>query len=155
MVDDALQRLREMCLALPEAIERETWGEATFRVREKIFAMAGEDHGRLSMSCKAPPGAQEVLVGADPARFFVPPYVGRNGWVGVRLDGAVDWDELAGLVADSYRMTAPKRLAARLDAPQRSAQRTHRTVAVGPAGHRDATQAVNTPPPSRRERGRG
>jgi predicted DNA-binding protein (MmcQ/YjbR family) len=111
MADDALQRLREICLALPEAVERETWGEATFRVREKIFAMAGDGNGRLSMSCKAPPGAQDVLVGADPERFFVPPYVGRSGWVGVRLDGPVDWDELAGLVADSYRMTAPKRLA--------------------------------------------
>jgi predicted DNA-binding protein (MmcQ/YjbR family) len=114
MTDVALNRLREICLALPEAVEKETWGEATFRVREKIFAMAGNGNGRLSMSCKAPQGAQDVLVGADPERFFVPSYVGHKGWVGVRLDGAVDWDELAGLVADSYRMTAPKVLSAQL-----------------------------------------
>jgi hypothetical protein len=56
-----------------------------------------------------------VLVGADPARFFVPPYVGHHGWLGVRLEGDPDWDEIAGLVRDAYRMTAPKRLSARLE----------------------------------------
>jgi predicted DNA-binding protein (MmcQ/YjbR family) len=114
MDDAALDRLREICLAFPEAIERETWGEATFRVRDKIFAMAGDNSGRLAMSCKAPPGAQSVLVGSDPERFYVPPYVGSKGWIGVRLDGAVDWEELADLVEDSYRMTAPKRLSAQM-----------------------------------------
>ena len=71
--------------------------------------------GRVSMWCKAPPGAQVVLVGSDPERFFVPPYVGHRGWVGVRLDIEIDWDEVAGIVEESYRMTAPKRLAALLD----------------------------------------
>jgi hypothetical protein len=65
----------------------------------------------VSLQCKAPPGGQEVLTGADPARFFVPPYVGHIGWVGVRLDvPPVDWDVLASLITDSYRMIAPKRL---------------------------------------------
>jgi hypothetical protein len=68
--------------------------------------------GRLSVWVKAPAGAQEVLVAADPGRFFVPPYVGRRGWIGVRLDDGPDWDELAALVRQSWRMTAPKRLAA-------------------------------------------
>jgi predicted DNA-binding protein (MmcQ/YjbR family) len=112
---EVLDRLRSICLDCPEATEQETWGNPTFRVREKIFAMPRSDDGRLSLWCKAPPGVQDILVGADPARFFVPPYVGHRGWIGVRLDGAVDWDEVADLVGESYRMTAPKRLRARLD----------------------------------------
>jgi predicted DNA-binding protein (MmcQ/YjbR family) len=116
MTVDLEQRLREICLALPEAAERETWGHATFRVREKIFAMAGAgEDGVLSVTCKARPGMQGALVDVDPGRFYVPPYVGHKGWVGIRLDDATDWDELADLVEESYRMTAPKRLAARLD----------------------------------------
>ena len=113
-----LDRLREICLALPEAAEKETWGEATFRVRDKIFAVAGVEEGRASMSCKAPPGVQEMLVGADPKRFYRPPYVGHRGWVGVHLDARTDWDQVADLVEESYRMTAPKKVAALLlDSP--------------------------------------
>jgi hypothetical protein len=119
MVDDPLGRLREICLALPEATEKETWGEATFRVRDKIFAMQAGEDGRISVWCKAPPGVQGMLVGSDAKRFFVPPYVGHNGWIGVRLDvDGVDWEELEDLVTDSYRMTAPKRLSALLTAPR-------------------------------------
>ncbi|HLY57200.1 MAG TPA: MmcQ/YjbR family DNA-binding protein [Stellaceae bacterium] len=110
MPDDAVGRLRAICLALPEAEERETWGETNFRVREKIFALVGG--ARTSFVCKAPPGVQAILVGADPDRFFVPAYVGHKGWVGVRLTGDPDWDEIATLVTRSYRMTAPKKLAA-------------------------------------------
>jgi|SRR5579884_3352786 len=115
MPDDPVSRLRAICLDLPEATEQETWGAPTFRVRDKIFAMPRRDDGRLSFWCKARPGAQEVLVAADPDRFFVPPYVGRRGWIGVRLDRGHDWDEISDLVAESYRMTAPKRLGAQLD----------------------------------------
>ena len=111
MTQTATERLRLICLALPEAAEQETWGAPTFRVRGKIFAMPRHDDGRLSCWCKAPPGSQMVLVGADPDRFFVPPYVGPKGWVGVRLDGRPDWDEVAALVRRSYRLIAPKRLA--------------------------------------------
>jgi hypothetical protein len=64
--------------------------------------------------CKAPPGSQAVLIGADPKRFFRPPYVGPKGWIGVRLDTAPDWDEVSVIVARSYRLVAPQRLAARL-----------------------------------------
>jgi hypothetical protein len=71
--------------------------------------------GRVSLWCKAPPGAQGVLVASDPQRFFVPPYVGHRGWVGVRLDVETDWDDIADIVEESYRMTAPKRLSVRLD----------------------------------------
>jgi len=113
--DDRLERLREICLAFPEATEQETWGHPTFRVRDKIFAACGSGEERLSMTCKAPSGAQEVLIATDPKRFFRPAYVGHRGWVGVRLDLPVDWDQIADLVEESYRMTAPKRLSARLD----------------------------------------
>ena len=106
MSEGALARLRAICLALPEATERETWEEQTFRVREKIFAMSGGE----AMSCKAPPGAQETLIEANPARFFRPAYVGSKGWIGVRFDEGTDWDEVAFLVRQSYEMTAPKSL---------------------------------------------
>ena len=105
-------RLRRICLALPEAAEKETFGAPTFRVRDRIFAMLSRgDDGRVSMWCKAPPGSQAVLVGADPARFFVPPYVGPKGWIGMRLDGGPDWAEVELLVRRSYGLIAPKRLA--------------------------------------------
>jgi len=112
----ALGRLRRICLALPEAVEIETWGHPTFRVRNKIFVGcgAGED-GRPQMSCKAPPGEQQALVASNPERFFVPAYVGSKGWVGVYLEGAVDWVEVTELVEESYRLTAPKRLVALLE----------------------------------------
>jgi predicted DNA-binding protein (MmcQ/YjbR family) len=103
-------RLRAICLALPQAVEKETWGNPTFRVRDKIFAIERGD-GCISLWCKAPPGAQTVLVGADPERFFVPPYVGHKGWIGMRLDGKPSWDEVTALVRRSYRLIAPKRLA--------------------------------------------
>jgi len=97
-----LTRLRAICLALPEAIERETWDIPTFRVREKIFTMFTSDNGTPSLWCKAPPGAQTILIEAAPDRFFRPPYVGHKGWIGVRLNGAVDWNEVTDLVRRSY-----------------------------------------------------
>jgi hypothetical protein len=115
----ALARLRTLCLALPEAVER-PFGDHTepaFRVRDKFFAMTGEDGS--SMTLKAPRGVQAVLVASDPARFFVPKYVGHIGWVGVHLDLAEppDWDELAEMITESYCLTAPKRLAAQVVDP--------------------------------------
>lgn len=115
MSEPVIERLRDICLALPEATEQETWDDPTFRVRAKIFAMLRRRDGRVSMWCKARPGAQEILVQADPTRFFLPPYVGHKGWIGMRLDGEVVWDEVDELVTESYRMIAPKRMAALLD----------------------------------------
>jgi predicted DNA-binding protein (MmcQ/YjbR family) len=118
-----LAHLREICLALPEAVEQPFGGHTTptFRVRDKIFVMAqGADEGRPGMWCKAPPGAQRILVESDPARFFVPRYVGPKGWIGMHLDGTPDWDLVRDLILDSYRMTAPKRVVRMLDeAPAR------------------------------------
>ena len=117
-----LTRLRKLCLALPEAHEVEAWGEPTFRVRNKLFAMyadAGNHHGdgRPAVWCKAGPGNQDLLVRAAPDRFFVPPYVGVRGWAGVQLDDATDWDELRELLRDGWRLIAPKRLRAQHEAP--------------------------------------
>jgi hypothetical protein len=115
-----LTRLRRLCLALPEAHEVEAWGEPTFRVKNKLFAMYADaaDHhggGRNAVWCKAAPGNQALMVKAAPDRFFVPPYVGPSGWVGIYLDADTDWDELADLLRDSWRMTAPKKLIAMLE----------------------------------------
>ena len=112
-----LTRLRRLCLALPEAHEVEACAEPTFRVRNKMFATyaSAESHhgaGRPSTWVKAAAANQGLMVRAEPARFFVPPYIGTSGWVGVYLDGDVDWGELAELLRDGWRLTAPKRLAA-------------------------------------------
>jgi hypothetical protein len=112
--EERFARLRAVCLALPEASEKETWGDATFRVRDKIFAMGRGGTEINATWCKARPGVQEMLVSADPARFFVPAYVGHHGWIGVNLNAGTDWEELEDLIAESYRMTAPKRLLVQL-----------------------------------------
>src|SRR5215470_161871 len=124
-----LDRLREICLALPEAEERETWECPTFRVRDKIYAMYVEDEDdRPAFWAKAPPGNQTHLVEADPDRFFVPPYVGHKGWIGMRLDRRVTWREVAVVVERSYRMTAPKRLVQKLDPVCQSSARKPRKL---------------------------
>jgi predicted DNA-binding protein (MmcQ/YjbR family) len=115
MSADALDQLRAICLALPEATEGGGVGDPSFRVRDKIFAMQHGVGGRPSMWCKAPRGFQDMLIGSDPERFFVPPYVGQHGWIGAWLDVALDWDFVAEVIRESYRMTAPKRLSALLD----------------------------------------
>ncbi|MBM3546731.1 MAG: MmcQ/YjbR family DNA-binding protein [Alphaproteobacteria bacterium] len=115
MAASSTERLRRTCLALPEATEKEAWGDPTWRVKDKIFAMEKRGDGRVSVWFKAPKGSQEVLVGSDDERFFVPPYVGHKGWVGMRLDRRPDWKEVDLLIRRSYRMTAPKKLAAALE----------------------------------------
>ncbi|WP_394827782.1 MmcQ/YjbR family DNA-binding protein [Pendulispora albinea] len=120
MRPNRLERLRSICLALPEATEKEAWGDPTWRVRDRIFAMqkGNFEGGRPSVWLKAPDGAQRMLVSARPEVIFIPPYVGHKGWIGVYLDGkSIDWGELAALIEDSYRLIAPKRIAASLDAP--------------------------------------
>ena len=111
----AQARLRAICLALPEASEQETWEHPTWRLRGRIFCMwRPMADGSAALWCKAPRGVQEMLVEADPDRFFRPPYVGPKGWIGLLLTGRVDWDEVTALVRRSWRMTAGKRLAATL-----------------------------------------
>jgi hypothetical protein len=117
---DPVEAMRRLCLALPETTERLSHGEPTWFVRDKkTFVMFANDHhgdGIVGIWCAAPVGVQEALVREEPERFFRPPYVGHRGWLGVRLDVDVDWDEMAGIVEDAYRVVAPKTLVARLDA---------------------------------------
>ena len=112
-----LERIRRTCLALPEVIERLSHGAPTFFVRGKrAFVMVLTDHhgdGRFAIWCAAPDGLQRMLVEADPERFFVPPYVGHRGWLGVRLDRSLDWDELTGIVEDAFAEIAPRALVER------------------------------------------
>jgi len=117
---DPLPTLRKICLALPETTERLSHGEPTWFIRDKKTFVSYSDHhhnDRLAFVCAAPPGAQQAMVAADPERFFVPPYVGGRGWLGVHLDldEPTDWDEVAELVEDAYRVVAPKTLVRLLD----------------------------------------
>lgn len=116
MIDPAerervLDELRKLCLALPETSERLSHGAPTFFIRQKrSFLMVLTNHhgdGRFAIWCAAPEGMQKMLVEADPERFFVPPYVGHRGWLGVRLDRGIHWDELTGIVEDAYAEVAP------------------------------------------------
>jgi hypothetical protein len=114
MDDAVLQRIRALCLALPETSERESHGAPTFFVRgSRSFLTVHDDHhgdGRFALWCAAAPGMQAMLVEADPERFFVPPYVGHRGWLGFRLDRPFEPDELAGLVEEAYAEVAPAKL---------------------------------------------
>jgi hypothetical protein len=109
-----LEQIRGLCLALPETSERPSHGAPTFFVRDKrSFLMVLTNHhgdGRFAIWCAAPAGVQALLVQADPERFFVPPYVGHRGWLGLRLDRALDWNEIAGIVEDAYVEVAPAKL---------------------------------------------
>jgi hypothetical protein len=113
-----LERVRALCCALPDVVERPSHGAPTFFYRgKKTFVMFLDDHhgdGRLAIWCHAPMGVQQLLVTEEPGRFFVPPYVGHRGWIGVRLDRDVDWAEIASIVRDAYRMVVPAKVAAAL-----------------------------------------
>ncbi len=115
-------RLRGICAAFPEVTERPSHGAPTWFVRaagrERSFATLWE-HGHHDnrfphLWCAAPPGAQQELIAAEPELVFRPPYVGGRGWLGVRLDGGVDWTEIAELCQDAYRTVAPAALVRRL-----------------------------------------
>jgi len=112
--EETLGRIREICLALPETSERLSHGAPTFFVRGKrAFLMVLTNHhgdGRFAIWCAAAAGMQSLLVESDPERFFVPPYVGHRGWLGMRLDRVLDWGELTGIVEDAYAEVAPARL---------------------------------------------
>ena len=113
-----IERLRRICLALPEATEKEAWSEPTWRVKGKMFAQMDDyHHGSPHCAVWLPSTieAQEALIAADPKRFFRPAYVGHKGWVGVVLDTGPDWAVVAELVRDAYRRIAPAKLAALVD----------------------------------------
>ncbi|MBI3892736.1 MAG: MmcQ/YjbR family DNA-binding protein [Candidatus Wallbacteria bacterium] len=114
--DKALEKLRAICLTLPDTSERLTWGHPNFRVGEKIFASYYHEDGKSNLGFKTNLLIQEHLVETD-ARFSVAAYVGQHGWVTMKLAGRVDWQEVEGFVRDSYRLIAPKKYARQLDTP--------------------------------------
>jgi hypothetical protein len=121
-VEDRRERLAQVSLALPEAQRTALTDRHTaFTVRKRIFAYHLVDHhgdGRVALCCKVPTGENAALVDDDPVRWFLPPYIGPRGWVGLDLDAAaLDWDEIGALVTGSYRLVAPKILVRRLDEP--------------------------------------
>jgi len=108
-----VERLRAICLALPETTEKIAWGEPTWRVRGKLFAQLDDHHhgaDHLAVWLPSGLGEQEAMIFTDPARFFRPPYVGQRGWVGVRIDRRPSWTQVAALVESAYRQVAPPSL---------------------------------------------
>jgi hypothetical protein len=123
MAASPLDRLRKACLALPDANEKISHGEPTFWAGKRMFAMfanAANHHGngRYAVWCKATHMTQSLLVGRHPERYFVPPYAGPSGWVGIYLDRRPDWNEVAERLRDAYRLAAPKKLLAKLNASE-------------------------------------
>jgi hypothetical protein len=117
MSTEALLRARHICLSMPESTEQEAWGAPTFRVRKRMFAMFLSDHhgdGRIALWLPAPLGSQGYLVDSDPELYFVPPYVGVKGWIGVMVERCGD-EELRSLVVQAYCMVAPRKLQAGLE----------------------------------------
>jgi hypothetical protein len=116
-MSDLETAVRAICLALPEATEKLSHGAPAFFVRKQFVQLwphGHHEHEFPHLWCAAPAGAREALV-ASSETFFRPPYVGGRGWVGVRLDGAIDWDEIAETIEDAYRTIAPARLVVSLD----------------------------------------
>ncbi len=116
--DDLEERVRSICLKMPGATERLSHGSPGFfagRQFVMLWADGHHDHEFPHLWCAAPPGAQQTLVDATPDRFFRPPYVESRGWVGLRLDGPVDWAEVEMVCEDAFRTVAPRKLVAQLE----------------------------------------
>jgi hypothetical protein len=125
--DPVLRRLSRICLALPEAVGEHHTSHAIFRVRSRVFAYYLHDHhgdGIVAVGCRTARGENKDWVAADRSRFYLPAYIGARGWVGLRLDVApVDWLQVSQFVVESYRLAAPKRLAAQVVEAARDAHR--------------------------------
>jgi hypothetical protein len=107
-----VDRVRAICLALPGCEERVSHGGPAFFVGRQfvmVWPTGHHDNDFPHLWCAAPPGVQEELASTEPDRFFRPPYVGHRGWIGVRLDGDVDWDEVAMICREAHRVIAPAR----------------------------------------------
>jgi len=115
---DPLETLHQMCMSYPgtEEVWEGSVGKPVWKVRGKVYVMQHGVDGKPSVWMKAPKGVQEALIARDPDRYFRPPYVGHNGWVGTWLDDGIAWPEVEDLIDDAWRMTANKGLVAELDA---------------------------------------
>lgn len=138
----ALAKLRAACLALPDVTERPSHGMPAWFVGGKQFAVFSNDHhgdGRIAMVCAAPEGMQAMLVDANPGAYYVPPYVGRGGWIGVRLDRDLSWPEVTALVESAHRSRALRATAPRA---ARAAPRSRSARARSRKGHRPSRSAA-------------
>jgi len=116
-----ISRARKIALALPGATEKLSHGEPTFFAGGKVFVTVDNNHhgsGHVALWCRAESGVQAALVDAEPRHFFVPPYVGKQGWIGVRLSSGLDWDTVAALIERAWREVAPKKLVASRPVPR-------------------------------------
>ena len=143
MAPRVLDRVRRICLAQPDAHEQLAWGAPTFRVKGKLFAMYAHPAthtgaGRPGLWLHASKANQVLMVADRPHRFFVPPYVGVGGWVGVWLDGDVDWDDVRELARDAWRRVAPRTLVAQVEGADAAVAPT------GIAAHQGKAKATAT-----------
>jgi hypothetical protein len=121
-----VDRVRRICLSLPDTAEKIAWGTPTFRIHDRIFVMYTDNHhrdARAAIWCPVPEGAQAAMVSADPEQFFVPPYVGPYGWLGIRLDRDPDWSAVAEFILEAYRIIEAKQAARRVAKGRRPTKR--------------------------------
>jgi hypothetical protein len=113
---EILAKVRDLCLSFPGANERPSHGSPCFFIQKgrSFLSMVDNHHydGRFALWCAAPDGMQRMLVDSAPDHYFVPPYVGPQGWVGVRLDRSATWDEIASVIENAYLAKAPEKLVA-------------------------------------------
>jgi hypothetical protein len=110
--EEHLRRVRRICLALPQTEEKLSHGEPTFFVGKKVYVMFANNHhndGHIAVWIPVPAGLQATLLKTEPRKFFMPPYVGVRGWIGIELD-AMDDEELGVYILDAWRLIAPKKL---------------------------------------------
>lgn len=126
-----LERVRRMCLSLPDTSEKVSHGEPTFFVHEKVFVMFANNHhndGRIAVWLPAPPGLQTALIESAPDRFFMPPYVGKRGWIGIELARIGD-EDLRFHIQVAWELIAPKRLVAKARAASGTSRPTRKRAA--------------------------
>jgi hypothetical protein len=111
--DKTIEQVKKICKALPEC-EVAGGQHHKLSVRGKTLGWHTVDHhgdGRIALSIRAAKGENAELVASDPHKFFMPSYVAQHGYVGIYLDGKVDWKEVEEFILDAYKLVAPKTLA--------------------------------------------
>ena len=136
--DAALAKIRKICLSLPDTKETMTWGKPHFRVGEKIFAGYGEENGKRVVGFKLEMAHATIAVQVP--GFSRAPYVGHKGWVSLETDSVKDWDEVREMILESYRLIAPKKSLAKLDAAALSSGRETQRASKRVSGIRESSK---------------